>query len=64
MGSFWINSNDLGDPQKVGPCGGDATGQNEKLLTNAITKVIGGSKLHLKIQAAIFCSLVSLRFSR
>jgi hypothetical protein len=52
----WISSNDLGDPQKVGPCGGDPTGQNEKLLTNAITKVIGGSKLHLKIQETIFHS--------
>jgi hypothetical protein len=52
----WINSNDLGDPQKVGPCGGDPMGQNEKLLTNALTKVIGGSKLHLKIQETIFHS--------
>jgi hypothetical protein len=52
----WINSDDLGDPQKVGPCGGDPKGQNEKLLTNAITKVNGGSNLHLKIQETIFHS--------
>ena len=52
----WINSNDLGDPQKIGPCGGDPAGQNEKLLTNAITKVTGGSKLQLKIQETIFHS--------
>src|SRR5688500_11048252 len=52
----WINVNNLGDPQKVGPCGGDPKGQNEKLLTNAVTKVAGGSKLHLKIQETIFHS--------
>jgi hypothetical protein len=52
----WINSNDLGDPQKVGPCGGDPKGANEKLLSNAVTKVTGGSKLHLKIQETIFHS--------
>ena len=52
----WINSDDLGDPQKVGPCGGDPKGQNEKLLSNAIAKVNGGSNLHLKIQETIFHS--------
>ena len=54
----WINSDPRGDPQKVGPCGGDPKGgeANEKLLTNAVTKVTGGSKLHLKIQETIFHS--------
>lgn len=52
----WINSDQRGDPQKAGPCGGDPKGQNEKLLTNTITKVTGGSKLHLKIQETIFHS--------
>jgi hypothetical protein len=52
----WINTDQRGDPQKVGPCGGDPKGQNEKILTNAITKVTGGSKLHLKIQETIFHS--------
>ena len=52
----WINSNDLGDPQKIGPCGGDPKGENEKLLSNAVTKVTGGSKLHVKIQETIFHS--------
>ena len=52
----WISSNNLGDPQKVGPCGGDPQGQNDKLLTGAITKVVGGSKLHVKIQETIFHS--------
>jgi hypothetical protein len=52
----WINSDQRGDPQKVGPCGGDPKGDNAKLLTNAITKVTGGSKLHIKIQETIFHS--------
>ena len=41
----WLEINNLGDPQKVGPCGGDPKGENQKLLTNAVTKVAGGSKL-------------------
>jgi hypothetical protein len=52
----WINTDQRGDPQKVGPCGGDPRGQNEKILSNAITKVTGGSKLHIKIQETIFHS--------
>ena len=52
----WINADQRGDPQKVGPCGGDPKGENEKLLTNAITKITGGSKLHLRIQETIFHS--------
>ena len=46
----WIEENQLGDPQKVGPCGGEPTGENGELLTGAITEVTGGSDLHLKIQ--------------
>jgi hypothetical protein len=52
----WVISNDLGDPQKVGPCGGDPRGQNDAILSKAVTKVIGGSMLHLKIQETIFHS--------
>ena len=52
----WITSDQRGDPQKVGPCGGDPKGDNDKLLTNTISKVTGGSKLHLKIQETIFHS--------
>ena len=51
----WVKTNDLGDPQKPGPCGLlDPSGDNAKLLTNASTKVTGGAKFHLKIQEAIF----------
>ncbi len=52
----WLNTNQLGDPQKFGPCGGEPSGDNEKLLTNASTKATGGSKLHLKIQETIYHS--------
>ena len=53
----WIKEDDkLGDPQKLGPCGGDPKGQNDMLLTNAVSKVTGGSKLHLKIEETIFHS--------
>ena len=47
----WVKTSDLGDPQKAGPCGlPDTNGDNAKFLTDASTKVTGGSKLHLKIQ--------------
>jgi hypothetical protein len=53
----WITTtNNLGDPQKIGPCGGDPKGDNEKLLTNAITKATGGAKLHIKIEETIYHS--------
>jgi hypothetical protein len=53
----WVKTSDLGDPQKAGPCGlPDTNGDNAKLVTDASTKVTGGSKLHLKIQETVFHS--------
>ena len=52
----WITEDQRGDPQKLGPCGGDPKGQNEKLLSGATTKVAGGSKLHVKIQETVYHS--------
>ncbi len=52
----WIEMNDLGDPQKIGPCGGNPDGDNADILTGVVTEVTGGSKLHLKIQETIFHS--------
>ena len=52
----WIEENDLGDPQKVGPCGGNPDGENEALLTGIVTEAIGGSMLHLNIQETIYHS--------
>src|SRR5262245_15673150 len=48
----WIVENDLGDPQKLGPCGG--TSANAGMPSNAIGKVKGGQKLHLKLQETVF----------
>lgn len=53
----WVNTNDLGDPQKAGPCGDDPKpGANEAILSKAVTKVAGGSMLPIKIQETIFHS--------
>jgi hypothetical protein len=48
----WIAGNGLGDPQKMAPCGG--TSQDPGTPTNIVTKVQGGSKLHIKIQETVF----------
>src|SRR5262245_7963461 len=52
----WITEDNRGDPQKLGPCGGDPKRENDKIVTSAITKVTGGSKLHLKVQETIYHS--------
>src|SRR5882672_852352 len=44
--------NELGDPQKLAPCGG--TSNNSGIPTNAITEARGGDLLHIKIREAIF----------
>src|SRR5258705_10426251 len=54
--SWLMEDAKLGDPQKIGPCGGDPKGQNEKILTNAVSKVTGGSKIHGKIQETVYHS--------
>lgn len=48
----WISENDLGDPQKLGPCGG--TSANAGTPTNVVTKVQGGQKLHLKWTETVY----------
>ena len=52
----WIELNDLGNPQKIGPCGGEPSGDNDAILTGVVTEVTGGSDLHVKIQETIFHS--------
>jgi hypothetical protein len=47
----WLNEAANGDPQKMAPCGG--TSANPGTPSNAITKVQGGSKLHLKVQETV-----------
>ena len=48
----WLVESNLGDPQKLGPCGG--TTANSGMPTNAVAKVQGGSKLHIKLQETVF----------
>ncbi|HXP88773.1 MAG TPA: SCE4755 family polysaccharide monooxygenase-like protein [Bryobacteraceae bacterium] len=48
----WLVENNLGDPQKLGPCGG--TTANGGMPSNAVTKVQGGQKLHIKLQETVF----------
>ena len=48
----WLVENDRGDPQKAGPCGGSNTDWGKP--SYAITKVTGGSKLHIKVQETIY----------
>ena len=48
----WIVENNLGDPQKAGPCGG--TSADAGTPSDVISKVQGGQKLHLKLQETVF----------
>ena len=48
----WLVENDLGDPQKMAPCGG--TSANAGTPSNIVTRIRGGSKLHLKVQETVF----------
>lgn len=47
-----LQESPLGDPQKAAPCGGTST--NAGTPSGKITPVIGGEKLHLKIQETVF----------
>jgi hypothetical protein len=48
----------LGDPQKMSPCGGNSEkakgGPNPGTPSNAVTKLTGGQKLHIKLQETVF----------
>jgi len=48
----WIIETDRGDPQKAGPCGGSNTDWGKPSYT--VSKAVGGSKLHLKVQETIY----------
>lgn len=48
----WIVENQLGDPQKAGPCGGTSADPGKP--TGKITEVVGGSMLHIKVQETIY----------
>jgi len=46
----WLVESERGDPQKAAPCGNTADAKP----TDAVTKVTGGSKLHLKVAETIY----------
>src|SRR4051794_9093262 len=48
----WIDENQLGDPQKMGPCGG--TSANAGSPTAVITAMTGGDMLHLHVKETIY----------
>lgn len=48
----WLVENNLGDPQKLGPCGG--TSANPGTPSGVITEAKGGSMLHIKLQETVF----------
>ena len=48
----WVQENQLGDPQKLGPCGG--TTANAGTPTGAVTAVAGGELLHIKVKETIY----------
>lgn len=48
----WLIENDRGDPQKAGPCGGTNTDWGKP--SDVVTKVVGGQRLHLKIQETVY----------
>jgi len=48
----WLVENDMGDPQKMAPCGG--TSANAGMPSNALNKIKGGQKVHIKIQETIY----------
>jgi hypothetical protein len=48
----WLVEDNLGNPQKMGPCGG--TGTDADKVTDAVAKVQGGSMLHIKMMETVF----------
>lgn len=48
----WLMEDERGDPQKAGPCGGTNTDYGKP--SYAVTKVRGGSTIHLKVQETIY----------
>lgn len=50
--SSWLVENDLGDPQKMAPCGG--TSADAGMPSGLVTEVRGGQMLHVRVQETVF----------
>src|SRR5262249_8784631 len=48
----WLIENDLGDPQKAGPCGGSNTDWGKPSF--AVTQATGGGTIHIKVQETVY----------
>lgn len=48
----WLQESQLGDPQKMAPCGGTSADPGKP--TGAVTNVQGGDKLHIKLRETVF----------
>ena len=48
----WLIEDNRGDPQKAGPCGGSNADWGKP--SYIVTKAVGGTKLHLKLQETIY----------
>ena len=49
----WVTENNLGNPQKAGPCGGNE-GDAGVSLSNDANTIKGGQKLHIKVMETVF----------
>jgi hypothetical protein len=48
----WLQESQLGDPQKMAPCGGTSADPGKP--TGTVTNVPGGEKLHIKLRETVF----------
>jgi hypothetical protein len=48
----WLIENDLGDPQKAGPCGGSNADWGKPSF--AVSQAAGGGKIHIKVQETVY----------
>ena len=48
----WIEENQLGDPQKLGPCGGTSSDPGKP--TDKVTTVQGGDRIKVRIQETVY----------
>jgi hypothetical protein len=48
----WLQESQLGDPQKMAPCGGTSADPGKP--SGAVTNVSGGEKLHIKLRETVF----------
>jgi hypothetical protein len=48
----WLQESQLGDPQKMAPCGGTSADAGKP--TGAVTNVQGGDRLHIKLRETVF----------